>query len=363
VENWQRSLFEEKVAAGIPKSCAITTINGILRNAKSLFSKKNIRKINRIGLKNPFEHVFSMREGSHRYVSRMDPKELLSSAVSELSHANPEGYKIFLLALGCGLRRNEIDKLEWSSVDLGRREIRVCKTDFFDPKTKDSDNLVNVPKFVAGELKRLRANDGGRFVVASVRSTPRKSKNLAIIYRCENRFKNLIAWLRKKGVGGMHPLHSLRKEYVSQIAAERGIYAASQAARHSSCSTTETFYASRPADIVPSFISEPAPNALGVFTDRAHPGESGPLSSVHVSLKIVEGKLIACIVDASGRQILEVPCSGEVPLGGDRGMGKIHGLALTTDGTDFSTSHCTGAVQFADNYGLWKNEKLALVTA
>jgi hypothetical protein len=81
VEGWQRNLLEEKVAAGVPKSCAITTINGILRNAKSLFSKKNIRKINRTGLKNPFEYVFAMKEGSHRYVSRMNPKDPICKIV------------------------------------------------------------------------------------------------------------------------------------------------------------------------------------------------------------------------------------------------------------------------------------------
>jgi hypothetical protein len=46
------------------------------------------------------------------------------------------------------------------------------------------------------------------------------------VYRCMNEMRALLAWLRAKGVVSKTPLHSLRKEFGSQINACYGLLAA-----------------------------------------------------------------------------------------------------------------------------------------
>ena len=45
-------------------------------------------------------------------------------------------------------------------------------------------------------------------------------------YRCQAEFAELIGWLRSKGVVSRTPLHTLRKEFGSQINARFGLFAA-----------------------------------------------------------------------------------------------------------------------------------------
>jgi integrase len=61
-------------------------------------------------------------------------------------------------------------------------------------------------------------------------------------YRCASVFDNLINWLCSHGVNGPKPLHTLRKEYGSQVAARFGIFAAQQMLGHRDISTTSQRY-------------------------------------------------------------------------------------------------------------------------
>jgi integrase len=61
-------------------------------------------------------------------------------------------------------------------------------------------------------------------------------------YRCERQFKKLTAWLRQQGITGVMPLHTLRKEFGSQVCANHGIYAASRALRHADIAITSQHY-------------------------------------------------------------------------------------------------------------------------
>jgi hypothetical protein len=47
---------------------------------------------------------------------------------------DPERLKIFLLAVMAGLRRKEIDLLEWKSLRFAENVIRIEPTEFFHPK-------------------------------------------------------------------------------------------------------------------------------------------------------------------------------------------------------------------------------------
>jgi integrase len=61
-------------------------------------------------------------------------------------------------------------------------------------------------------------------------------------YRCQRDFEALTKWLRKHGVTGNRPLHTLRKEFGSQLCAKHGIYAASHALRHADIAITSQHY-------------------------------------------------------------------------------------------------------------------------
>jgi integrase len=61
-------------------------------------------------------------------------------------------------------------------------------------------------------------------------------------YRCSTLCEKLISWLRSKGVEGGKPLHALRKEFGSLIAASYGIYAAKEMLGHADISTTAAHY-------------------------------------------------------------------------------------------------------------------------
>lgn len=60
-------------------------------------------------------------------------------------------------------------------------------------------------------------------------------------YRCQRDFVELIGWLRS-GVVSRTPLHSLRKEFGSQINARFGLVAAQRMLRHAQVAVTAAHY-------------------------------------------------------------------------------------------------------------------------
>src|SRR5262249_16901859 len=61
-------------------------------------------------------------------------------------------------------------------------------------------------------------------------------------YRCQRDIQDLIEWLRSKGVVSKTPLHTLRKEYGSQINARYGLTAAQEMLRHADVQVTAAHY-------------------------------------------------------------------------------------------------------------------------
>ncbi len=66
-----------------------------------------------------------------RYQSRLDIPALIQAAQAELAELTdrPEELKIVFLALMCGLRKGEIDGLEWSALDFNRGVLRLQNTE------------------------------------------------------------------------------------------------------------------------------------------------------------------------------------------------------------------------------------------
>jgi integrase len=146
-----------------------------------------------------------------------------------------------LLAMSAGLRKGEIDSLQWHQVDFTRQLIRVESTEAASLKTADSRDEVAVSENTIAILRGFHAKRKGAFVIEAegAQSGPKKWGQH---YRAGAVFDKLNAWLRKHGVTARKPLHELRKELGALVTAEHGIYAASRVLRHADVSTTARHY-------------------------------------------------------------------------------------------------------------------------
>ena len=172
-----------------------------------------------------------------RYQSSFDVESLIRAAQKELPQ---EQFKIFLLAIMAGLRRNEIDKLEWRAFDRDKGVISIRATSHFTPKNEDSTGDVEVDLEVMELFRGYSARRASDFVIESM--VPVRPQGTYAHYRCQKHFDALGVWLRNHGVDANRPLHTLRKEYGSQVCAKHGIYAASRALRHADIGITSLHY-------------------------------------------------------------------------------------------------------------------------
>ncbi len=242
VEGWVASLV--RAASGNPLAMqrARRNANSFVRQARALFSRPILK---RIGLTAPaplpFEGVELEPEGSTRYVATFDARRLMQDAHSELRASDPESWKAFLLLLRAGLRRGEADCLTWGQVDAKTGTVNIRTTDFFAPKSRTSERAIPLSPSITAELERFRSSARGLFVLESPhRPTPETRDRR---YRAREIFARLVEWLRGKGVTADKPLHELRKEFGSIIAAQADLFTASRLLGHSNLDVTQRYYA------------------------------------------------------------------------------------------------------------------------
>jgi len=243
VERWKiRYLKTAERKDPLAYKRARTTINSVIRGSKSLFAPAVLARV-KVTLPSPLPlaNVANVPVERARYRSSMDPAALLVAAKKELSTAKPESFKILLLALGAGLRRDEIDTLTWKQINSQRNVIRVETTTHTAAKSNASEGEVDVDPELLKVFKGYMGPGSGEFVIASP-NKPRPQSLGSYHYRAEQHFAFLIRWLRSKGVASPNPLHTLRKEFGSQIAAQGGIFAASLALRHADIQLTRDYY-------------------------------------------------------------------------------------------------------------------------
>ena len=238
VQKWKLRFLRRAGSDPLKQRVAKISVNSLMRQAKSLFAPAILKFIQiEVSGTLPFAGVEFEPRQSMRYRSGFDIEEVIASAQSELP---VEQMKILLLASMAGLRRNEIDKLEWAAFRWNEGLIRIEATRFFQPKSESSTGDVELdPEFVE-VFRGFRAKAKGDFVIEStIEARPEATYSH---YRCERDFEALTKWLREHGVTGNTPLHTLRKEYGSQMCAKHGIYAASHALRHADIAITSQHY-------------------------------------------------------------------------------------------------------------------------
>ena len=237
VQKWKVSFLKRAGSNPVKKRAAQVSVNSLLRQAKSLFAPALLKFIKLEISCSPFEGVAFEPGRSMRYQSSFDVESLVRCACEELPQ---EQLKIFLLAIMAGLRRNEIDKLEWGAFDWDKGVIWVRATSHFALKSEDSSGSVEIDKEVVELFRGWSARASGNFVIESL--VPARPPGTYAHYRCQKDFGALVKWLRKHRVEAHRPLHTLRKEYGSQVCARHGIYAASLGLRHADIAITSQHY-------------------------------------------------------------------------------------------------------------------------
>jgi hypothetical protein len=241
VQSWKVDFLSRAGQNPAKQRTARISVNSALRGARSLFSPTRLKFITLpLGFTSPFASVALEPRQAMSYRSFFDIKLLVANAQSQLSRSDPEAFKTFLLASMVGLRRAEIDQLEWTAFDWQLEKLHIGVTEHFAVKSQGSIGDVDLDRELMEVFKNFYEERRGSFVVES-RVKPRPGSTYAH-YRCQRTFKRLTSWLRDHGVGGKCPLHALRKEFGSQICDRHGIYAASRALRHSDVGTTALHY-------------------------------------------------------------------------------------------------------------------------
>jgi integrase len=246
VEAWRASYIKRKAVNPLAEKSARITASSLVIRSKALFHAETmarVRDVVEIPNPIPFATVKAESVPPPRYRSTFDIVALVESAKEELATAKPELFKIFLLAAMAGLRRHEIDLLQWRAFLFEEGVIRIETTEHFKPKSSASEGDIHVDKELLDIFRgfRARAKSDSDFVIESKGDVAAVANSYAY-YRCYRKFVALCKWLRAHGVISRKPLHTLRKEFGSQIHARYGLLAASEALRHGGVSVTARHY-------------------------------------------------------------------------------------------------------------------------
>lgn len=229
---------KRQLAAGADftaKERANGTINSMLRQAKSVFSKRSLEFYQ--GLKLPdltgFMGITRLAEADHSYqplneftVARMQ------AAAQKLKNENPPLYLVYLLFLRMGLRNSEIVSAKWTWVEENQNGASLAIVTRPDFKPKGKEGLVPIPKDVLAELQAQRKDE---FLIPA--TTPTDRSNL--VYREHS------AWVKQFIPGRSKTSYELRKHAGSIVATRDGNLMNAQAfLRHQSPVTTAKHYAS-----------------------------------------------------------------------------------------------------------------------
>ena len=136
IQKWREAFLARAGRDPVKQRAARVSANSFIRQARSLFSPKYLEGLETIVMPDPlpFAGVKLERRSMPRYQSSFDVLELIRSAVRELAENEPEQFKIFVLAIMGGLRKNEIDKLEWSRFNWTAGTVNMGRLHFSKPR-------------------------------------------------------------------------------------------------------------------------------------------------------------------------------------------------------------------------------------
>jgi integrase len=200
VQQWREGFLVRAGSDPVKQRAARVSVNTFLREARSLFSPKYIERLETVSLPAPlpFAGIKLEKRSMPKYQSTFDVLALMRAAGEELAETEPECFKALILALLSGLRRNEIDKLEWSRFNWAAGVINITPTQYFRTKSEDSARAVFLPPEMLAYFRGCHARAQSQFVLESA-VQPATDKHYDH-YRAGATFDKLILWLRRHGV-------------------------------------------------------------------------------------------------------------------------------------------------------------------
>jgi integrase len=280
VNRWKIQYLTTNAANPIQARRARRTIASILRSSKALFAPKVVGALS-INLPSPLPlaSVEIPRVSTPRYISKIDyatlyrdalvelespSEEILTKAVFDRFGLGPEGktqrdipreiaaerrmrammFRAFCLALFVGLRRDEIDTLLWQQIDFQHHFVRIETNEFTQAESDGSEAAIDIGEALTAKLQSWRDASSSEFVI-ELGTKPRPQVASYHHYRANRVFKRLHEWLRQHGVEDRNALHTLRKEFGTEINRRHGLFAASAALRHSSIQLTRAVYVAK----------------------------------------------------------------------------------------------------------------------
>jgi integrase len=277
VQEWATKYLSQFRSNPAKLASATKTANSCIRAGKAIFAERIRDRLTHLILPEPipFVGLKTAKERPTRYRSEINnPEVLLLAGSRELARATSEtefqavwraqggedpvplpapadeiraqlsanrkqqAFKSLVLGLCAGLRRGEIDRLQWSEVDFERSLIVIRATDCFAPKA-NSVGEIPIDGEIVKLLKEWKSTSTSRFVVDGVEP---KSDTDGHHYRAERAHTELIRWLKSKGLTARNPLHTLRKEFGSIVCEKAGVYVASRLLRHANITITAAVY-------------------------------------------------------------------------------------------------------------------------
>ena len=245
VQKWKRDFLARAGKDPIRQRSAKISVNSIIRQAKSLFGRDAIAHLEcELPSPLPFEGIKFEPRQTMRYRSTIDAQELTNKARVQLAEDDPDCFLAFLLALGAGLRRIEIDRLEWDAFRWNENVIWIGPTIHFEVKTEHSTGNVPIDRELMAIFRGYYAQSASNFVIETD-NLPIKDATFSN-YRAQAVFERLAAWLRANGVSARKPIHELRKEFGSMVNRAHGLSAAKDLLRHADIAITAAHYIDSP---------------------------------------------------------------------------------------------------------------------
>lgn len=242
VAGWRNGYVTKAGADPVARKSAERSAASYIRCARALFAPDVLAMLTVKLPPNPFAGVKLKDPGPQRYHSSIDPAWLLACADRELRLREAEQYLGLTLCLWAGLRRKEADLLTWEQVDLAHGQIEIRRTAYFEPKTEESQRVIDLAPQAVGAIKGFKRGKAAEFVMDG--AAPHLGATYDY-YRCDRTWRGLSDWLRSKGIRHPKAIHSLRKESGSLVASAFGIEAARHHLGHRDIRTTSAHYVSK----------------------------------------------------------------------------------------------------------------------
>jgi integrase len=207
VQKWKGDFLGRAGSDPLAERTAKISVNSIIRRAKSLFAPDALQHVEcQLPSPLPFEGIKFEPRQSMRYCSTIDPEALTIKARAELAEEDPDAFLAFLLALGAGLRRIEIDRLEWDAFLWNENAIRIAPAEHFDVKTEHSIGDIPIDRELMAIFRGYQAQSAGSDFVLETDNLPQPNATFEN-YRAQAIFERLAAWLRKNGVSARRVSH------------------------------------------------------------------------------------------------------------------------------------------------------------